>query len=204
MKPILALILTLAATQVPSSIPSPADDSKPARDGKQTAILAGGCFWGVEAVFERLDGVKNVVSGFSGRGKTAAGPLPHAEVVRIDFDPAKITYGTLLKVFFGVAHDPTQLNRQGPDEGPEYRSSIFYVDDEQRRVAEAYIRQLDEAQFFKKPIVTTVVAFDRFYEAPPEHQDFVTRNPTNPYVTYNDLPKLAHLEKEFPQLLKRR
>jgi peptide-methionine (S)-S-oxide reductase len=203
MKPIVALILTLAAAQVPGSIPSPADDPKP-RGTKQTAILAGGCFWGVEAVFERLDGVKNVVSGFSGRGKTPDPPMPHAEVVSIEFDPARITYGTLLKVFFGVAHDPTQLNRQGPDEGPEYRSSIFYVDDEQRRIAEAYIKQLDQLRFFTKPIVTTVVRFEKFYEAPPGHQDFVKRNPTNPYVTYNDLPKLAHLEKEFPELMKRR
>ena len=143
-------------------------DMKPAT-GEQTAILAGGCFWGVEAIFERLDGVKDVVSGFSGGGSPGppVGPMPHAEVVKIVFDPAKVSYGTLLKVFFDVAHDPTQLNRQGPDEGPLYRSSIFYVDDDQKGVAEAYIRQLEAARLFPRPIVTTVVRFDSFHVAGP-------------------------------------
>jgi peptide-methionine (S)-S-oxide reductase len=185
--------------------PAPFEDLKTNRSSEETAVLAGGCYWGVEAVFERLNGVKDVVSGFSGRGAPGpVGPMPHAEVVKITYDPAKISFGTLLNVFFSVAHDPTQLNRQGPDQGPEYRSSIFYVNDEQRRVAEAYIRQLSGAKVFSKPIVTTVVAFDKFYTAPPEHQDFVTRNPNEPYVQYNDVPKLARLEKEFPQLIKRR
>ena len=179
-------------------------DMKPAT-GQQTAILAGGCFWGVEAIFERLDGVKDVVSGFSGRGSPGpVGPMPHAEVVKIIFDPAKVSYGTLLKVFFDVAHDPTQLNRQGPDEGPLYRSSIFYVDDDQKGVAEAYIRQLEAARLFPRPIVTTVVRFDSFHVAGPEHQDFVRRNPTSPYVVQVDLPKIAHLERDYAPLLKRR
>ena len=199
----LALLATLALAQT-AVLPGPVDDLKPAAR-EQTAILAGGCFWGLEAIFERLDGVKDVVSGFSGRGAPGPlGPMPAAEVVKITFDPARVSYGTLLRVFFGVAHDPTQLNRQGPDEGPQYRSSIFYVDDDQRRVAAAYIRQLEAARLFPRQIVTTVVPFDRFSAAGPEHQDFVARNPTSAYVQYNDVPKIAHLEKDFPQLLKRR
>ena len=203
MTALLALIVTLA--QTPATIPSPADDIKAPAAKEQTAVLAGGCFWGVEAVFERLNGVKDVVSGFAGRGAPGPlGPMPHAEVVKITYDPAKVSYGTLLKVFFAVVHDPTQLNRQGPDVGPEYRSSILYTDDDQRRVAEAYIRQLDLARVFPQRIVTTVVAFDTFSEAGPEHQNFVARNPTAPYVQFNDVPKLAHLEQAFPQLLKPR
>jgi peptide-methionine (S)-S-oxide reductase len=196
--------------QSPAAMPNPLEDVKTAAGGEQTAVLAGGCFWGVEAVFERLSGVKDVVSGFSGGSRAASyevvssGTTGHAEVVKILYDPSKISYGTLLKVFFAVAHDPTQLNRQGPDEGPQYRSSIFYTNDEQRRVAEAYIRQLDAARLFPRPIVTTVVAFDKFYAAGPEHQNFVQRNPTNRYVAFNDLPKVAHLEKDYPHLLKRR
>lgn len=197
-------LLILALAQAPAPVPNPADDIKPATAKEQTAVLAGGCFWGVEAIFERLNGVKNVVSGFAGRGAPGPlGPMPQAEVVRITYDPAKVSYGTLLKVFFAVAHDPTQLNRQGPDIGPEYRSSIFYIDEDQRRVAEAYIRQLETASVFPRKIVTTVVAFDKFAEAGPEHQNFVARNPTAPYVQYNDVPKIAHLEKEFPLLLKK-
>jgi peptide-methionine (S)-S-oxide reductase len=203
---LLASLLTLA----PGQFPGPATDTKPAASSERTAVLAGGCFWGVEAVFERLAGVKDVVSGFAGGARAASyevvstGTTGHAEVVKITYDPARISYGTLLKVFFAVAHDPTQLNRQGPDEGPQYRSSIFYTDDEQKALAEAYIRQLDAAGVFPRRIVTTVVAFDKFYAAGPEHQNFVARNPANPYVAHNDLPKVAHLEKEFPQLLKPR
>jgi peptide-methionine (S)-S-oxide reductase len=210
MTPLLALIVALTLGQAQKPVPSPAVDSKPAAQGEQTAVLAGGCFWGVEAVFERLDGVKDVVSGFAGGARGASyevvstGTTGHAEVVKITYDPAKISYGTLLKVFFAVAHDPTQLNRQGPDEGPQYRSSIFFTDDEQKRMAEAYIRQLDAAGVFPRRIVTTVVALDKFYAAGGEHQNFIARNPSNPYVVYNDLPKLAHLEKDFPELLKRK
>lgn len=203
MKLALLVVAALLLAQTPA-IPVPADDSRPAAK-EQTAILAGGCYWGVEAIFERLDGVNDVVSGFAGRGAPGPfGPMPAAEVVKITYDPARVSYGTLLRVFFGVAHDPTTLNRQGPDEGPEYRSSIFYLDDEQRRVAEAYIRQLDAARLFPRSIVTTVVAFDQFRAAGPEHQNFVARNPTSAYVQVNDVPKLAHLERDYPQLLKRR
>jgi peptide-methionine (S)-S-oxide reductase len=202
-----ALLFALALGQ----FPGPANDPKPAAAGDQTAtaVLAGGCFWGVEAVFERLAGVKDVVSGFAGGGRPATyeavsmGTTGHAEVVKITYDPARISYGTLLKVFFAVAHDPTQLNRQGPDEGPQYRSSIFYANEDQKQLAQDYIRQLDAAGVFRRRIVTTVVPLDKFYPAGSEHQNFVTRNPTNPYVAYNDLPKVAHLEKDFPQLLKR-
>ena len=199
-----AVSVAVPASSAARQAPAPMVDMKPAR-GEQTAILAGGCFWGVEAIFERLEGVKDVVSGFSGRGSPGpVGPMPHAEVVKIVFDPAKVSYGTLLKVFFDVAHDPTQLNRQGPDEGPLYRSSIFYVDDDQKGVAEAYIRQLEAARLFPRPIVTTVVRFDSFHVAGPEHQDFVRRNPTSPYVVQVDLPKIAHLEQDYSPLLKRR
>ena len=202
---VMIVIAVVFSVGIAQQFPAPLDDVKAARAGEETAVLAGGCFWGVEAVFERLNGVKDVVSGFAGRGAPGPlGPMPYAEVVRITYDPSKVSYGTLLKVFFAVVHDPTQLNRQGPDVGPEYRSSIFYVGDDQRRIAEAYIRQLDGARVFPKKIVTTVVAFDKFSDAGPEHQNFVARNPTAPYVQYNDIPKLAHLEKEFPELLKKR
>ena len=176
----------------------------------QTAVLAGGCFWGVEAVFDRLKGVTNAVSGFSGgSAKTAhydtvsMGDTGHAESVKVTYDPAQITYGQLLKVFFSVAHDPTELNRQGPDTGTQYRSAIFYANDEQKRIAEAYIHQLDEAKVFSHPIVTQVVPLNGFYPAEAYHQRFVERNPMYPYVVYNDLPKLSHLKKAYPQLCRK-
>jgi peptide-methionine (S)-S-oxide reductase len=190
--------------------PKPLKDTAPST-ATQTAVLAGGCFWGVEAVFERLKGVTDVVSGFAGGSKATAhyevvslGMTGHAEAVRVTFDAAQISYGQLLRMFFAVAHDPTQLNRQGPDEGTQYRSSIFYGDEEQRQVALAYIQQLDAAKVFKRPIVTTVVPLQGFYTAEAYHQDFVAHNPTYPYVVFNDLPKVEHLEKAFPQLLKPR
>lgn len=202
-----ALFTALVLAANPASAqraPAPAVDVKP-KGGEQTAILAGGCFWGMEAIFERLAGVKDVVSGFSGRGSAGPlGPMPHAEVVKIVYDPATVSYGRLLEVFFGVAHDPTQLNRQGPDEGPMYRSAIFYVDDDQRHVAEAYIRQLNDARVFRRPIVTTVSRFDAFVVAGPEHQDFVRRNPTSPYVIQVDMPKIAHLERDYAAILRQR
>jgi len=193
-----------------SSFPDPAKDI-PASPGKtqETAVLAGGCFWGMEAIFERLNGVPDVVSGFAGGSRSTAhyeivsmGGTGHAESVKITYDPSQITFGRLLKVFFAVAHDPTQLNRQGPDEGTQYRSSIFYANDEQKEVALAYIRQLAAANVFRRPIVTKVVPLEGFYPAEAYHQHFLDRNPTYPYVVYNDLPKLKHLEQEFPQLLK--
>ncbi len=194
-----------------SRFPDPAVDPTPAAGGPQTAVLAGGCFWGVEAVFERLAGVSKVVSGFAGGSKLTAhyeivstGTTGHAESVQITYDPAKISYGTLLKVFFAVAHDPTELNRQGPDEGTQYRSSIFFSTSEQRGTAEAYIRQLDAAKIFAKPIVTKVAPLDGFYPAEAYHQHFLDQHPDYPYIVYNDLPKLDHLKKEFPELLKKK
>jgi peptide-methionine (S)-S-oxide reductase len=191
--------------------PDPAVDPKPAAAGPQTAVLAGGCFWGVEAVFERLNGVSNVVSGFAGGSKFTAhyevvstGTTGHAESVQITYDPAKISYGTLLKVFFAVAHDPTELNRQGPDEGTQYRSSIFYSTPEQKATADAYIRQLDAARVFPRRIVTKVVPLEGFYSAEAYHQHFLDQHPDYPYIVYNDLPKLEHLKKEFPELLKKK
>jgi peptide-methionine (S)-S-oxide reductase len=203
-----ALVSTTFAARA-QQLPNPATDPK--GTGEQTAVLAGGCFWGVEAVFEKLVGVKDVVSGYAGGSKGAAnynvvssGTTGHAESVRITYDPTKISYGQLLKVFFAVAHDPTLLNRQGPDEGPQYRSAIFFNSPDQKSVAEAYIAQLNDAKVFRRRIVTTVATLDGFYPAEPEHQDFIRRNPYNPYVLANDRPKLEHLDKEFPELLKRK
>jgi peptide-methionine (S)-S-oxide reductase len=179
--------------------------------GDHVAVLAGGCFWGIEAVFERLRGVKDVVSGFAGGTRASAhydvvsaGTTGHAEAVRITYDPSRVTYDQLLKVFFVVAHDPTQLNRQGPDEGTQYRSAIFYADTRQQAIAEAFIKHLNETKVFPRAVVTTVVPLEGFYPAEAYHQDFVRKNPRYPYVVYNDLPKLEHLEKTFPELLERK
>jgi peptide-methionine (S)-S-oxide reductase len=192
-----------------SAFPDPAQDVKAAGAGTETAVLAGGCFWGVEGVFERLNGVSDVVSGYAGGSKSTAsytivstGTTGHAESVKITYDPHRISYGQLLKIFFAIAHDPTELNRQGPDEGTQYRSSIFYVNEEQKQVAMAYIKQLNDAKVFRHPIVTTVVPLEAFYPAEAYHQNFLVRNPTYPYIVYNDLPKVKHLEKEFPAMVK--
>jgi peptide-methionine (S)-S-oxide reductase len=200
-----ALCLT---ARTKAAFPDPAVDI-PAQ-GKQTAVLAGGCFWGVEAVFERLKGVTNVVSGFAGGEKSTAhyetvstGKTGHAESVKITYDPAQITYGQLLKVYFSVAHDPTELNRQGPDTGTQYRSAIFYMNEDQKKVAEAYIQQLENAKVFSKSIVTQVVPFEGFYAADSYHQRYLERNLNNPYIVYNDLPKLAALKKQYPQMCRR-
>ncbi len=201
--------LCSARTKVP--FPDAAQDIPPsAASGQQKAVLAGGCFWGVEAVFEHLKGVINVVSGFAGGDKSTAhyetvstGTTGHAESVEITYDPSQITYGQLLKVYFSVAHDPTELNRQGPDTGTQYRSAIFYMNGDQKRVAEAYIHQLDDAHVFSRPIVTQVVPFQGFYAAERYHQHFLDHNPNNPYIVYNDLPKLAALKKQYPQMCKR-
>ena len=208
---LLALPL-FAAVSHGADFPDPAVDVAQSADNKpQTAVFAGGCFWGVEAVFERLKGVKNVVSGFAGGNKSTAhyemvstGSTGHAESVKITFDPSQITYGQLLKVFFSVAHDPTELNRQGPDTGTQYRSAVFYTDDEQKHVADAYIKQLNDAKVFSKPVVTQVAPLQAFYKAEEYHQNFVDRNPNYPYVVYNDLPKLRHLKEEYPQLCRRK
>jgi peptide-methionine (S)-S-oxide reductase len=176
---------------------------------EQTAVFAGGCFWGVEAVFEHVNGVKSVVSGYSGGTQGTAnyetvsgGKTDHAESVMIRFDPAKITYQQLLFIFFSVAHDPTQLNEQGPDHGRQYRSVIFYLNDEQRAQALAFIKAIEDSKSLSKPVVTEVVPFKTFYNAEDEHQDFVRLNPADAYVTINDLPKLKELKKKFPKLYK--
>jgi peptide-methionine (S)-S-oxide reductase len=179
--------------------------------GQQAAVLAGGCFWGMEGVFERLKGVTDVVSGFAGGAASTAhydmvseGNTGHAESVKITFDPSQITFGQLLKVYFSVAHDPTELNRQGPDVGTQYRSAIFYMNDDQKRVAEAYIQQLDQAHVFSHRIVTQVVPYHGFYAAEKYHQHYLDHNMTQPYIVYNDLPKLAALKKQYPELCKRK
>jgi peptide-methionine (S)-S-oxide reductase len=194
-----------------TNFPTPTvDDQLATSSSKETAVLAGGCFWGVEGVFERVKGVTDVVSGFAGGAKNTAhyemvsqGTTGHAESVQITYDPSQITYGQLLVVYFAVAHDPTELNRQGPDTGRQYRSAIFFMNDDQKRIAEAYVRQLNDAHVFSRPIVTEIVPFQGFYAAEAYHQHFLDRNPTYPYIVYNDLPKIRALKKQLPQLCKR-
>jgi peptide-methionine (S)-S-oxide reductase len=201
------LSLVLPALNAFAAFPDPLPDGKTSA-GVQEAVLAGGCFWGMEGIFERLSGVTDVVSGYSGGDKLTAsyelvstGTTGHAESVRITYDPAKISYGTLLKVFFSIAHDPTQLNFQGPDEGTQYRSAIFYANDDQKRIAEAYIRALDSAKIFSKKIVTQVVPLKAFYPAEEYHQNFLDKNPDYPYIVFWDLPKIAHLKEVYPKLV---
>lgn len=191
-----------------ATLPTPAVDAPMAStSGQQTAVIAGGCFWGIQAVFQHTKGVIRATSGYSGgSAKTAeyelvsTGETGHAEAVEITYDPSKISYGQLLRIFFSVAHDPTQLNRQGPDEGTQYRSSIFYGTDEEKRIAEAYIAQLDKARVFQRPIVTQVVPLKTFYPAEAYHQDYAALHPNNPYIVYNDAPKVVHLREQFPDL----
>ena len=170
-------------------------------------MFAGGCFWGVEAVFEHVKGVQDVVSGFAGGAsenpsykEVSAGKTGYAESVRITYDPSQITYDTLLEIFFTVAHDPTQLNRQGPDVGPQYRSAIFFADAEQERAARAYVARLEQEKVFKKPIVTEIAPLHKFHMAEAYHQDFAARNPNLPYIVYNDRPKVTRLKERFPKL----
>jgi peptide-methionine (S)-S-oxide reductase len=182
----------------------------PATTGNQTLILAGGCFWGVEAVFENLRGVSQVVSGYAGGSANTAkydlvsnGNTGHAEVVQITYDPQKISFAQLLKVFFAVAHDPTQVGGQGPDMGSQYRSAIFFASPDQQKVAQAYITQLNQAKAFSQPIVTQLEPLTQFYPAEAYHQNYIDRNPTAPYVVVHDLPKLKQLRQQFPQLIKK-
>src|SRR3984893_8559985 len=184
-------------------IPAPAVDVQ-ASDGIQTAVLAGGCFWGVQGVFQHTSGVVNAVSGYAGGNKATAdyntvssGTTGHAESVQVKYDPKKISYGKILQIFFSVAHDPTQLNRQGPDSGTEYRSAIFTTSDEQKKVADAYIAQLNAAKVYRKPIVTKVGPLEGFFPAEAYHQDYLTLHPTQPYIAYNDIPKVENLKKLF-------
>ena len=189
-------------------IPPPADDVSLAKSsGRQTAVFAGGCFWGTQAVFERVKGVVGTAAGYSGGSASTATydqvtteTTGHAESVKVVYDPSKITYGQLLRIFFSVAHDPTQLNRQGPDVGTSYRSAIFYSNDEQKRLATEYIHQLDAAHVFPKPIVTQVAPLKDFYRAEDYHQDYALNNPGNPYILVCDRPKIAALKQQFPDL----
>lgn len=188
-------------------LPDPALDPGRRAGPIQVAVLAGGCFWGMEAIFEEIRGVRQVETGYAGGSAGTAtysqvsrGGTGHAEGIRITYDPGQVSYGELLKVFFAVAHDPTEVNRQGPDVGEQYRSAIFTTDPELQRVARAYIRQLDAAGVFPRPIATTVEASDRFFPAEAYHQDFVRRNPAHPYVVVHDLPKLATFRDTFPEL----
>jgi peptide-methionine (S)-S-oxide reductase len=198
------------ATASVTVIPNPILDAPlTSARGEQTAVLAGGCFWGVEAVFEHVKGVIKVTSGYSGGSASTAqyetvstGETGHAESVKIIYDPSQISYGRLLRVFFSVAHDPTELNRQGPDTGSQYRSAIFYGNEEQKRIAEAYIVQLNKARVFDGPIVTKVTALQSFYEAEAYHQGYLDRHPDEPYIIINDLPKVENLRKHFPDLYK--
>jgi peptide-methionine (S)-S-oxide reductase len=185
----------------PEDFPDPTNDSALAeKPGQSRAVLAGGCFWCVEAVYKNLQGVSSVKSGYAGgSAETAdyetvsAGRTDHAEAVEVLYDPSRISYGQILKVFFSIAHDPTQLNRQGPDTGRQYRSAIFYIDDEQKRVAEGYIGQLNKARVFDKPIVTEITPLEAFFEAETYHQDYAARNPLNPYIVFNAQPKVRKL-----------
>jgi len=203
-----SMLITRGVPSAPVIIPAPAaDDALAAQSGQATAVIAGGCFWGVQLVFEHVKGVISATDGYSGGSAdtahyetVSAGGTGHAESVKIVYDPSKITYGRLLQVFFAVAHDPTELNYQGPDDGTNYRSVIFYQNEDQRRIAEAYIAQLDQAHVFHKPIVTQVVPLQAFYQAEAYHQDYATRHPDSMYIVMYDAPKLDKLKKTFPDL----
>ena len=196
-----------ARAQEGMAIPPPEASQSSAGAGTEVAVLAGGCFWGVQGVFQHVDGVRNAVSGYAGGAAGTAhyrmvgsGRTGHAEAVAVTFDPAEISYGEILHIFFSVAHDPTELDRQGPDFGPQYRSTIFPRDAEQARIAKEYIAQLDATGLYESPIVTTIEPGRAFYPAEDYHQDYLSRNPTQPYIVYNDLPKIEHLRRLFPQV----
>jgi peptide-methionine (S)-S-oxide reductase len=197
----------LFGAEAPVIIPPPAVDNPKAAGPMQTAVLAGGCFWGVQAVFEHVRGVRKAIAGYAGGERSTAeytrvgtGSTGHAESVKIIFDPAKISYGQILQIAFSVVHDPTQLNRQGPDVGTQYRSVIFYADDDQKRIAQAYIAQLDQAHVFARSIVTQVDPLKGFYEAEGYHQDYLIHNPTNLYIATYDVPKVENFKRTFPEL----
>jgi peptide-methionine (S)-S-oxide reductase len=197
----------LFGAEAPVVIPAPVIDSPKSTGPAQTAVLSGGCFWGVQGVFEHVRGVQRAVSGYSGGSKQTAdygtvssGTTGHAESVMITFDPALISYGQILQIAFSVVHDPTELNRQGPDVGTQYRSAIFYADPEQRRIAESYIAQLNQAHAFPRPIVTQVAPLTGFYPAEGYHQDYLVNHPSAPYIAFNDLPKVDDFKREFPAL----
>ncbi len=203
-----AVVLTRQSAIGAVPLPDPVLLGLPAQPGElQTAVFAGGCFWGIEAVFEHVKGVKDAVSGYAGGHvkkpdyeQVSTGETGHAESVQVTFDPAQVSYADLLKIFFSVAHDPTQLNRQGPDVGTQYRSAIFYMNDEQAKVAHAYIDQLTKAKVFTRPIVTQVVPLEAFYPAEAYHQDYMEHHPDQPYIVFNDRPKVEHLRQQFPEM----
>src|SRR5580658_8524132 len=190
------------------TLPDPKVDETPAAaKGRETVVFAGGCFWGIQAVFQHVKGVSRATSGYSGGTvrnpdyeQVSSGETGHAESVEIVYDPSKITLGQLLKVFFSVAHDPTELNRQGPDSGTQYRSIIFFTSQDQQRIAQAYVQQLDQAKVFSKPIVTQIVPFKAFYRAEDYHQNYAAEHPNNPYIATFDLPKVKNLQQQFPGL----
>jgi peptide-methionine (S)-S-oxide reductase len=197
----------LFGAEPPVLIAPPAVDNPKAAGPAQTAVLAGGCFWGVQGVFEHVRGVQKVIAGYAGGDKTTAqyetvssGTTGHAESVKIIFDPAQISYGQILQIAFSVVHDPTQLNRQGPDVGTQYRSAIFYGDDTQKRIAEAYIVQLDNSHAYSRPIVTRIDPLKGFYPAEEYHQDYLVHNPNAPYIAFFDIPKVENFKRTFPQL----
>ena len=207
---LIAIVVCAAGCRAATKTPIPAalvDAPLAPSPGQQTAVFAGGCFWGTQSVFERVKGVLATTAGYAGGSATTATyaqvtteTTGYAESVRVVYDPSKITYGQLLRVFFSVAHDPTQLNRQGPDVGTSYRSAIFFTSEEQRRISQDYIAQLDAAQVFKKPIVTQVVPLQGFYMAESYHQDYALHNPSNPYIQVCDRPKIEALKQQFPEL----
>jgi peptide-methionine (S)-S-oxide reductase len=199
--------LDAVAAESAVKIPAPARDEPVVAGKLRTAVLAGGCFWGVQGVYQHLKGVRNVLSGYAGGERSTAdyesvsdGDSGHAESVQIVYDPAQVSYGQILQVFFSVAHDPTQLNRQGPDTGTQYRSAIFYGDDSQKRIAEAYIAQLNAAGVFQRRIVTRVDPLKGFYSAEGYHQDYLLNHPSNPYIVINDLPKVRAFQRMLPTL----
>jgi peptide-methionine (S)-S-oxide reductase len=203
-----ALLMIGSSAAQAVSLPDPVMDTKlAAKTGEQSIVLSGGCFWGVQAVFQHVKGVKSAVAGYAGGAADTAhyemvstGTTGHAESVQVTYDPSQVTLGEILKVYFSVAHDPTELNRQGPDSGSQYRSAIFYNTPEQEKLAEAYIAQLNQAKSFPQPIVTALAPLKGFYAAEDYHQDYARLHPYDPYIAINDAPKVAHLQKELPDL----
>lgn len=202
-----AALTNRAFAEAPKPLPMPAVDLPPGDTASGVVVLAGGCFWGVQGVYQHVEGVTSAVSGYAGGEKNTAeyervstGRTGHAESVQVTYDPRRISFGRLLQIFFSVVHDPTEVNRQGPDVGTQYRSAIFPSNPDQARVAQAYITQLDQTHTFKRPVATKIETDRAFFPAEPSHQDFLTRHPTYPYIAYNDLPKVAALERLFPEL----
>jgi peptide-methionine (S)-S-oxide reductase len=206
-----ALVLTRPAASKSEAFPDPAiDDPLASASAQRSVVVAGGCFWGVQAVFQHVKGVVSATSGYSGGTvknpsyeAVCTGRTGHAESVRVVYDASQISLGRILKVFFSVAHDPTEVNRQGPDTGTQYRSAVFYADDNQQRITRAYIDQLNQAKVFRRPIATQVMSLEQFYQAEAYHQDYANKHPDEPYIAFNDLPKVDALRKQLPDLYRR-